>query len=99
MNIYVSPSDPSDGKIYFECTASGNDDFSKGTFYLATGAENIELIKGKSTDHYTIYNSAPDNSRSGTYRYLDKSYYYPYCKYYASDGKVFTSDFVEVVYN
>ncbi len=99
LNIYVSPSDPSDGKIHFECTASGNDDFSKGTFYLVSGAETVELVKGKSTDHYTVYNSAPDNSRSGDYRYLSKGYYYPYCKYYASDGKVFTSDFVEVVYD
>ena len=99
LNIYVSPSDPSDGKIHFECTAYGNDDFSKGTFYLVSGEKTIELIKGIKGYNYNVTSPAPDNSRSGDYRYLSKGYYYPYCKYYASDGKVFTSDFVEVVYD
>ncbi len=95
LNVYISPSSSSDGKFYYECTASGNSDFSEGKFYLKVGFDEILLEKGTSGSYYTVYNTAYDNSRSGYYNLQSKGSskgsYGVTCKYVSSSGKIFYS--------
>ncbi len=95
VTLYISPSSSSDGRFYYSCSASGNDDFSKGTFYLKVGFDEVVLDKGFSGSYYNVYNSAPDNSRAGYYNLYSKGSskgsYGVHCKYVSSSGSVFYS--------